>query len=343
MDHADLACPDPPYAAVPARRRLLAPAPPAPSGEGLTRAELWALVAPYRGRLIAVARRRGLSLQDAQDVAHNVLCAAVECAHLDAARVESFLVRLTVTRCRELEGDAARRAAMLARSRGDDRLVGHVEDAVCDEAHARWLLARLPARERSVIELSVAGETVTGIASATGLSYPTVDRLLSRARKEMRRLAGVLGLAGALAWRHRRLVAAPAAVAVAGVSALTLQPAPAVSVPVARPAVEVRSVLPRARAAVVRAPAVAPPRRVVTPRVGLAAPVRVRPDAAAAPVRRRVLVDVVAPNAKHGDDKALVQRVAQCLREGVELELGARGGIVCAGDVHIVLPKVARP
>lgn len=340
MDHAELACPDPPYVAAPARRRRLAPAP-QPTTSDPARAETWALVAPYRGRLVGAARKQGLSLHDAQDVAHNVLCGAVEHGHLDADRVEPFLVRLVVARCREFEAATARRAAMLARTCGDDRLAGRVEDAVCDRAHARWLLARLPARERSVIELSVAGETVTGIASATGLSYPTVDRLLSRARKEMRRIAGSLGVVGAVAWRQRRLVAAPAAVAVAAVTVLTSQPAPAVSAPVARPAVEVRSAVPRARVAALRAPTARAPRPAVVPKAAPAVPVTARAAGDDAPVRHRTLIEVNAPKAGHGDAQDLAERVTQCLREGVEITVSARGGVVCAGDVYIVLPKSA--
>jgi RNA polymerase sigma factor (sigma-70 family) len=338
MDHAELACPEPPHGGVPARRRRLAPAPPPGTGPAAREhAAAWALVAPYRHRLVAVARRHGLSVHDAQDVAHNVLCGAVEHGHLDAERVEPYLVRLVVARCRDLDSDAARHAAMLARTRGDDRLVGRVDDAVCDQAHARWLLGRLPARERTVIELSVAGETVTGIANATGLSYPTVDRLLSRARKEMRKIAGALGLVGAAAWRQRRLVAAPAMVAVAGVSALTLLPDPAVTVTVARPEVAVRSEVPRVRAVAVRAP-LGMTRRRVPPRVTVPPSVPARPAAAAPAPPARTLVEVAAPTVERGDDRALVQRVAQCLHEGVEVEAGARGGVTCAGEVDVVLP-----
>lgn len=161
------------------------------AGTGARCAPDWALVAPYRDRLVAVARRRGLSLPDAQDVAHHVLCRAVERGGLDCARVEAVLVKAVDARCAGLRDEAARHAALLARTSGDDRLAVSVDDAVCDRAQATWLLGKLPVRERVVVTLSAAGETVTGIAARTGLSYATVDRLLSRGRKELRRLAGL--------------------------------------------------------------------------------------------------------------------------------------------------------
>ena len=313
--------------------RRLTPAPPPATR---SRDEAWALVAPLRGRLIAVGRARGLSPEDAQDVAHHVMCRAVERGCLDPPRVEASLVKAVLSRCHELGEEAGRHARFLARSAGDDRLAGPLEDTVCDRAEADWLLAKLPARERRCVELSVRGETVTAIAAKTGLSYPTVDRLLSRARREMRRLATpLLVVVGAL-WRQRRLALPPAtaAVALASVSVLTWQ------TPVAPPAV-----VPEAQEVTRRV--VAPPRRTVPPpgRSVPAAPPGVGTTATtvagaaghvAAPEREKVVVAVDGVGVRQSDEDA-VERLQECLGNGVEVTLAARGGIVCATDTSVVV------
>lgn len=295
-----------------------------PDAPTVPRALEWLLVAPYRDRLVALARGHGLSLDDAQDVAHHVLCAAVE-RGVDPERAGAALAKAVTQRSRDVLAATERQERLLARTRADDRLVGGVDEAVCDREHLAWLLDQLPERERRVLVLSSAGTTVTGIAELTGLSYPTVDRLLSRARKELRRLAASGGFVALLAvWRQRRLVVAPATAAVAGVTALALQ-APPAAVPPARAAVTVAPVAASAVPAP-RSPAV----RVVPPpalRVPARAPVAV-------PAQRRAArqpVVAVGPVAVTQDGD-LVDRLGQCLRNGVAVQVGSHSGVVCEED-----------
>lgn len=314
------------------------PRPGLPPAARLTQAEAWALVAPHRARLIAAARERGLSLPDAQDAAHHVMCRAVERGVLDPARAEATLVKAVAARCTEVVADNARREQALVRTRGDDRLEGAMEEAVCDRAQARWLLGKLPARERDVVVLSVAGETVTGIAAATGLSYPTVDRLLSRARKELRRLAGALGVVGLAAWRQRRLAAAPAAtaVALAGVSFLVHTPAqPGAAVP-DRGEVVADVARHGAPAPVRAAVRTAPP---AAPRTARAALVPAARRAPATPPRTEVarVGDVTVDRG----DETYAERLEKCLKNGVSVEVGAKGSaVVCEEELMV---EVVRP
>lgn len=145
----------------------------------------WACVTPYRERLVALARGHGLTPEEAEDVAHSALCAVVE-RGVDPHRAGAELARATARRSREVLAENERQARLLALTRADDRLVGREDEAVCDRVQLGWLLATLPERERRVLVLSANGMPVTSIAELTGLSYPTVDRLLSRARKSLR-------------------------------------------------------------------------------------------------------------------------------------------------------------
>jgi RNA polymerase sigma factor (sigma-70 family) len=316
------------YAAPPVAAVRLAPAPPPAVPD---HAALWALVVPFRDRLVALARARGLSSHDAQDVAHHVLCRAVERGSLDPDRVEAYLVRAATTRCQDLLLAARRQEELLARSHGDDRLAGRVDEAVCDRAHLTWLLGKLPAREQKVVLLSVSGETVTGIAAATGLSYPTVDRLLSRARKEMRRLAGLAGVTALALWRQRKLAATPVAttaVAVAGVTVLTLHASePPAGVPLARPAarVTVRAEPPEEAAKVVRVRATVT-RPVVAPPAGSAQVAPVARDVAEVSAPKVTAPTTIAVRREHRNAVAEVQA---CVREGVRVRTGVRTEISC--------------
>lgn len=146
----------------------------------------WACVTPYRERLVALARGHGLTPEEAEDAAHSALCAVVERGVADPRRAGAELARATARRSKEVIAENERQARLLALTRADDRLVGRMDEAVCDRVQLGWLLATLPERERRVLVLSANGMPVTSIAELTGLSYPTVDRLLSRARKALR-------------------------------------------------------------------------------------------------------------------------------------------------------------
>ncbi|MBT2455952.1 sigma-70 family RNA polymerase sigma factor [Streptomyces sp. ISL-86] len=176
------------------------------SGQSGMSAYRWQQIWSHREQLLKVARRRSMSLQDAEDAVHEAMVRAAECPHLDGDRLGAWLtsvtVRLCVDRFRQLSRDAEvhTRSALTAPGQVT------VEEAVCDRAEARWLAGRsrdLPARQAEALRLKAEDLDVAQVAGQLGLSYRAVESLLVRARRTLRAtLAGTLALA-AWAWRAR--------------------------------------------------------------------------------------------------------------------------------------------
>ena len=181
------------------------------SGGGVE--QRWALVVPHREHMLAVARRRCPSEEDAEDVVQEAMLRVAEYDKLDPARVGALLTSVTT----RLAIDLYR--ARVRAQRYQSRLV-HVpeqeappDEAALDAGEALWLAAqlqKLPEREREVFRERVAGYTVGEAASRLGLSYKSVESAFTRARGRMRTWA----TAGALLAMEylRRLRQRPGAV-----------------------------------------------------------------------------------------------------------------------------------
>ena len=171
-------------------------------------ARRWTLVAPHRDDLLAVARRRCPTPQDAEDCVHEAMVRAVAYPQLDPARVARLLTAITM----RVSADAVRRRGAELRGRPRLILVPHQmeppDEAVADHYEALWLaeqVARLPERERQVFERRVAGLSVGETASLLQLSYKSVEGAFTRARKRLRGWAAAVALLlGARLWRTRR-------------------------------------------------------------------------------------------------------------------------------------------
>ncbi|MBZ9645125.1 RNA polymerase sigma factor [Streptomyces sp. PSKA30] len=184
----------------------------------------WERMWSHREHLLKVARRRSMSLEDAEDAVHEAMLRAAERPDLDDERLAAWLttvtIRLCVDRYRQVNREAEVRTSPTLIAPGPVP----VEEAVCDRAEARWLAVRsgeLPARQAEALRLKSEDLDVGQVAVRMGLSYRTVESLLARARRTLRNsLAGTLGLALFLWGRGRPRGASHAqAVAVAGTAA----------------------------------------------------------------------------------------------------------------------------
>lgn len=172
----------------------------------------WALVAPHRDHLLAVAQRRCPTTADAEDCVHEAMVRTVAYPPLDPDRVGALVTAMVV----RVAADHARRRGAELRGRARLATVPEQEaapgEALADGDEARWLaeqVQRLPERERQVFEHRAAGLTATQTASVLQLSYKAVESAFTRARSRLRLWAVTAALlAGAL---HRRLRQRPAA------------------------------------------------------------------------------------------------------------------------------------
>jgi RNA polymerase sigma factor (sigma-70 family) len=196
----------------------------------------------YRGDLIAQALSRGLTREEAEDVASECILRAALKDDLDLEHPGGWLRRVAFHLA--MDTHRARTGTRhVHRLAGTVDLVHDPSAEVDDKDEAAWvgrLVCELPERQQAVLRHRAAGLTVGETAQAMGTSYKTVESLTSRARSSVRRaLAGTLSGAGLLwGWCRRagRLPAeVPGAVALAGLT-LGAWTAPALA-PDARPAV----------------------------------------------------------------------------------------------------------
>ncbi|MEV0170119.1 sigma-70 family RNA polymerase sigma factor [Streptomyces sp. NPDC050803] len=178
----------------------------------------WERMWSHREQLLKVARRRSMSMEDAEDAVHEAMLRAAERPDLDDERLAAWLTTVTIRLC----VDRYRQVNREAEVRTSPTLVAPgpvpVEEAVCDRAEARWLAVRsgeLPARQAEALRLKSEDLDVGQVAVRMGLSYRTVESLLARARRTLRNsLAGTLGLLAFL-WGRARPRGASQAQAVA--------------------------------------------------------------------------------------------------------------------------------
>src|SRR5918996_2563541 len=161
--------------------------------------ERWQRMWSHREQLLKVARRRSMSLEDAEDAVHEAMLRAAERPDLDDERLAAWLTTVTMRLC----VDRYRQVNRKVEVRPGPTLIAPgpvpVEEAVCDRAEAKWLAVRsgeLPARQAEALRLKSEDLDVGQVAVRMGLSYRTVESLLARARRTLRNsLAATLGVA----------------------------------------------------------------------------------------------------------------------------------------------------
>lgn len=194
-----------------------------------------------RLRSVVVGRLRGsgASREDAEDCAQEALLAAWT-AH-QAGRGPDDLQAWTTTVARRRFVDLGRRRAVRRRAvrrshtvavDEHDRTARTPEQAVVEQAHAHWLagrLAELPAATRQVCELALDGHSRSAIATRMGISLPSADSHLTRARRFLRRQAALVGAAltsfGAC-WKRKQTAGLVSLAAATATATVALGPAP---------------------------------------------------------------------------------------------------------------------
>jgi RNA polymerase sigma factor (sigma-70 family) len=186
----------------------------------------WQRMWSHREQLLKVARRRSLSPEDAEDAVHEAMLRAAERPDLDDERLGAWLTTVTMRLCIDRHRQVNREAEV----RTSPTLVTPgpvpVDEAVCDQAEAKWLAVRsneLPARQAEAIWLKSEDLDVGQVAVKMGLSYRTVESLLARARRTLRTsLAGTLGVVLFLVGRGRPPAGSHVQVVAAASTAATL-------------------------------------------------------------------------------------------------------------------------
>jgi RNA polymerase sigma factor (sigma-70 family) len=160
--------------------------------------ERWRRMWSHREQLLKVARRRSMSVEDAEDAVHEAMLRAGENPNIDDERLAAWLTTVTVRLCVDRYRQLNREAEVGSRSALAAPAPVPVEEAVCDQAEAKWLERRsksLPARQAEALRLKSEELDVGQVATQMGLSYEATESLLSRARRAMRgALAGTLAL-----------------------------------------------------------------------------------------------------------------------------------------------------
>ena len=299
----------------------------------------WELVLAHRDRAVRVARARTASRADAEDLAQEALVRAVSVPELDPRTVGPLLSTIV----KHLAADEHRRHQVSARYErrlsADHRPAAPVDERVCDASEASWLhqaAAALPEQDREVLLHRAAGHTVTGAASALGLSYRAAESAYTRARRSLlstwRTTLALTGTAAAVLRRgFGRSVATMPVTAAAWLLLLTLplaptdpgrEASPASKAPPTIPAVIITSAPAAASSAQVAAPGAAPRRHDPTSRAVDPAAERVLDTGR---IGNPAVAQAGGAITREHDDETFAETIERCLRNGVEVAVTAVG------------------
>ncbi|MEU7432849.1 sigma-70 family RNA polymerase sigma factor [Streptomyces sioyaensis] len=188
--------------------------------------ERWQRMWSHREHLLRVARRRSMSVEDAEDAVHEAMVRALENPHVEDERLGAWLTTVTMRLCVDRYRQVKREAEVGTRSTLTPHPIAPVDEVVCDRAEAKWLANRsgeLPARQAEALWLKSEDLDVGQVARKMGLSYRTVESLLARARRTLRSsLAATLATGFWMCWRGRPRLGSGAQVATVASTAATL-------------------------------------------------------------------------------------------------------------------------
>lgn len=151
----------------------------------------WDVLLVHRDRLLTLARRRGCTDDDAQDVVQEALLRTASHPDLDHERAGAFLTatvrRLVIDghRHRHRQQRLADHAALRPQPEPSH------EDAVCDHAEGAWLrqqTTELRPRERAALLARADGHTGVRIAADLGVTVKAVEMITRRGRVALQAL-----------------------------------------------------------------------------------------------------------------------------------------------------------
>lgn len=177
----------------------------------------WDLVLPHREVLLAMARRRVYSREDAEDVVSTAMERTVVSANLDTVRVGPYLCTTVIRLCVDVHRQRARQLQAGQRAASRELPLAPIDEAICDSSEALWLsalLASAPIREQQVLAARMEGVAAGDVAGHLGLTRKSAENAYSRLRgRAVKALAAAMGLLGVLVQTIRH--AAPPTVTVA--------------------------------------------------------------------------------------------------------------------------------
>jgi len=180
----------------------------------LTMSERWALVAPHHEHMLAVARRRCATEEDAEDCVQEAMLRVARFERLDPDRVAAMLTSVTTRLIVDMHRVRARELRYRPRLVDVPEQLAPPDEAALDTDEARWLASRvedLPERERAVFTHRAAGFSVGEAAARLNLTYKSVESAFTRARGRLRLWAGAGALLVAEYVRRLRVRQHPAA------------------------------------------------------------------------------------------------------------------------------------
>lgn len=163
----------------------------------------WALAWAHRDELLAVARRRMVCREDADDVVNEAMLRAVEFDGLDESRIAAWMTRVVVNLCTDAARDRARTGKRWRYAVMMDMSAPSPEDLVVDRAAAATACTRLsdlPTAQREAVLLRADGLPVGQVAAQLGVGYKAAESLLSRGRAALNAalIAAIAGILGGL-------------------------------------------------------------------------------------------------------------------------------------------------
>jgi RNA polymerase sigma factor (sigma-70 family) len=159
---------------------------------GMRRAR-WLRAWGSRALLLRVARRHGVSREDAEDVVQEAVLRAVEHPEIPDEQLRAWLVVVTTRLCldehrrrvREVKRWERQSAHAMVQQPGQ-----YLEDEVCDRSEADWVTSLaaelLPSRQAQALRLAAAGCDVQQVASQLGVRYRAAESLVARGRRTLR-------------------------------------------------------------------------------------------------------------------------------------------------------------
>jgi RNA polymerase sigma factor (sigma-70 family) len=293
------------------------------------RDERWRAAHRLRAQFEAAARRQGLTREEAEDVASEVVIRAAQYEELDTEQLHSWgkvvATRLAIDWVRKRPGPR-----LLARLAHFEVLEADPSDNVLDRAEADWIAVEaeaLPQRQLAALRARAEGWVLSDIAVELECSYKSVESLTSRARSHLRAvLASSVAAFVAFLGGVRRLMptqpgTALVAVAVTGLALAGLLPLPWAEQPpdTARKGDTGGQSMQKSRPL--------PSKDGPTPNPGIHAPSLIRPSTSIRSARQILVgqstVGPVAISAIEQDradtDRGLLQSTQDCVNRGIDV------------------------